>query len=149
MKRFLYLYIFLGVLAYSQEELKFQDVPKEHWAYKAISNLVQKNIIAEDAFEFRGNVPLSRYEFAYNLSKAVNQLQADKADRGDLILLESLVYEFSQELNKIGFDAGTFSGKISNLEIDVNLLRKSIGDNTSSINELNKRIQVLEEKLGN
>lgn len=148
MKKFIFIYLILSTLIFAQRKMIFQDIPQNHWAYKAVENLVDEGVIPQDAYLFRGNSPVTRYEFAYDLSKALNKVNMEKANRGDLVILESLVYEFSQELNKIGFDAETFNGKIENIQNDIELLKKGISENQSSINELTERLKKLEEKVG-
>lgn len=154
MKKFLFVYLLICSLAFGQEKIQenqkliFQDIPKNHWAYKAVENLVDEGVIAQNEYLFRGNSPVTRYEFAYDLSKALNKVQMEKANRGDLVILESLVYEFSQELNKIGFDAETFNGKIENIQNDIGLLKKGISENQSTLKELEARIKKLEKKVG-
>lgn len=149
MKKIIGIYIFIFGLVFAQEQIIFQDIPKEHWAYNAVQNLVDQGIISQNEYLFRGNNPVTRYEFAYDLSKALNKVQLEKANRGDLIILESLVYEFSQELNKIGFDADTFNGKIVNMQSDIEVLKKVTSENQTSIQELSKRLERLENKVGN
>lgn len=149
MKKIIGIYIFIFGLVFAQEQIIFQDIPKEHWAYNAVQNLVDQGIISQNEYLFRGNNPVTRYEFAYDLSKALNKVQLEKANRGDLIILESLVYEFSQELNKIGFDADTFNGKIINMQSDIEVLKKVTSENQTSIQELSKRLERLENKVGN
>ena len=125
MKKIIMIYFTLIVLVYSQgKELIFEDVPKNHWAYKAIENLVNEGVISEDSFLFKGEFPVSRYSFAEGLNRAFNVLNEKKANRGDLVILESLVYEFSRELTKIGFDANLFNGKIENMRVDVEVKTK-------------------------
>ena len=48
----------------------FPDVPDNHWAYEALSNLRNKVLFGYPDGLYRGNRPMSRYEFAV----AINQL---------------------------------------------------------------------------
>lgn len=54
--------------------------------------------------------------------------------------------EFSQELNKIGFDASTFNGRLDNINETIELLRERVNENEKTIDELKKRIETLENK---
>ena len=145
MKKIIMIYFTLIALVYGQgKELIFEDVPKSHWAYKAIQNLVSEGVISEESFLFKGEFPVSRYSFAEGLNRAFNTLNEKKANRGDLVILESLVYEFSRELTKIGFDAETFSGKIENLRADIEILRENSIETQLKIKDLEKRVKKLE-----
>jgi len=149
MKKIIVIYFTLIALAYGQEkELIFDDVPKNHWAYKAIENLVNEGIISEDSFLFKGEFPISRYSFAEGLNRSFNSLDEKKANRGDLVILESLVYEFSRELTKIGFNAELFNGKIENMRIDIEVIRQKNDETQKQVNELRKRIEALEKNAG-
>lgn len=136
------LLIFTSVFA----DVKFEDINKEHWAYSAVDSLVQKGIIPENKYKFNGNEPLTRYDFANNLSRAIDYIDLKKANKEDLNVLEALMLEFSQELNKIGFDASTFNGRIENMNETIELLRVRINENEKTIDELKKRIEALEDK---
>ena len=69
-----------------------------------------------------------------------------KANKEDLNILEALMLEFSQELNKIGFDASTFNGRLDNINETIELLRERVNENEKTIDELKKRIETLENK---
>lgn len=149
MKKFIFIYFLVFIFSFGKnDELQYKDVPKNHWAYSAINNLIEEGVIPEDSFEFKGEEPITRYVFAEGLNKAFEKLDNKKANRGDLVIIESLVYEFSKELTKIGFDTETFNGKIENFRTDIEILRKKVDENELTIKELEKRIKVLEEKEG-
>ncbi|MGL5902935.1 MAG: S-layer homology domain-containing protein [Cetobacterium sp.] len=149
MKKIIMIYFILIVLVYGQKkEFVFEDVPKNHWAHKAIENLVEEGIISEDSFLFKGEFPISRYSFAEGLSRSFNNLDQKKANRGDLVILESLVYEFSRELTKIGFNADLFNGKIENMRIDIEVMKQKNDEVQKQIDILKKRIETLEKNVG-
>ena len=58
--------------------LGYEDLNKEHWAYSSVENLVKKGIIKENSYKFNGEDPVSRYEFAYDLSKMLDKIELDK-----------------------------------------------------------------------
>ncbi|MGL4946523.1 MAG: S-layer homology domain-containing protein [Cetobacterium sp.] len=149
MKKIIVIYFILTTLACAEvKKFIFEDVPKNHWAYKAVQNLVTEGIIKEDGFLFKGEFPISRYNFAESLSRSFNSLDEKKANRGDLVILESLVYEFSRELTKIGFNADLFNGKIENMRIDIEVIRQKNDIIQKDINDLKKRIETLEKNVG-
>lgn len=127
-------------------DTKFEDLNKEHWAYKSINSLVEKGIIKENRYKFNGNEPVTRYEFAEGLARSVDYMDLKKANKEDLNILEALMLEFSQELNRIGFDASTFNGRLDNMNETIELLRERVNESEKLIDELQKRIEALEDK---
>ncbi|AVQ32542.1 S-layer homology domain-containing protein [Fusobacterium varium] len=126
--------------------LGYEDLNKEHWAYSSVENLVKKGIIKENSYKFNGEDPVSRYEFAYDLSKMLDKIELEKANKEDLNILEALILEFSKELNKIGFDTETYNSKIDNINETVELLKKRVNENEIIIDQLKSRIEKLENK---
>ncbi|MGL4393117.1 MAG: S-layer homology domain-containing protein [Fusobacteriaceae bacterium] len=124
--------------------LKYEDIPKEHWAYNSINNLVKKGIIKEDSYLFRGENPVSRYEIAYYLSKTFDKLDTDKASQKDLAVIELLVSEFSKELTKVGFDVQTFNEKLNTMNESLEQLKKVVAENQAALADLKKRVDRLE-----
>ncbi len=77
----------------------FSDVPADHWAYDAVSQLAADGVI--DGYgdsTFKGNRNITRYEMAQMVAKAMakNTSGADKA------LVDKLAAEFAAELNNLG-----------------------------------------------
>lgn len=130
----------------SYGQLNFEDLNKEHWAYSSIENLVKKGIIKENSYKFNGDEPVTRYEFAYNLSRTLDNLELEKANKEDLDILQALILEFSKELNKIGFDTKTYNAKIENINETIELLTQRINENEIIIDKLMKRVEKLENK---
>ncbi|NME36738.1 MULTISPECIES: S-layer homology domain-containing protein [Fusobacterium] len=127
-------------------EVAFKDVPKEHWAYKSINNLVNNQIIDEKDVNFNGNAPLTRYQFAYELSKLFNKLDMEKIDKKEIEVLRGIVTNFSAELNKIGFDYKEFEEKLSQTSEDIDTLKKMVEINNIKIKNLEDRLKSLEKK---
>lgn len=143
MKLILVTMLIFSTISYGQ--LKYEDITKDHWAYTSIENLVNKGIIKEDNYNFRGESSLKRYDFAYSMWKLLNKIELEKADRRDLLILERLVSEFAKELTKFGFDIETFNARIASVEEDINKLKLRVEANEKTIEELLKRIQKLEK----
>ena len=108
--------------------------------------MLKKGIIKENSYKFNGEDPVSRYEFAYDLSKMLDKIELEKANKEDLNILEALILEFSKELNKIGFDTETYNSKIDNINETVELLKKRVNENEIIIDQLKSRIEKLENK---
>ena len=147
MKKLLTL-IFVIASVVSYGELKYEDIDKNHWAYKSVEKLVAEGVIEEDSFRFEGNKPLSRYQFAYDLNNALNKIDLEKTNKKELEILETLVVDFSNELNKIGFDSKTFDERVENIENEIKTLRELINKNNETIKSLEERIKVLEKEAG-
>ena len=147
MKKLLTL-IFVIASVVSYGELKYEDIDKNHWAYKSVEKLVAEGVTEEDSFRFEGNKPLTRYQFAYDLNNALNKIDLEKANKKELEILETLVVDFSNELNKIGFDSKTFDERVENIENEIKTLRELINKNNETIKALEERIKVLEKEAG-
>lgn len=147
MKKLLTL-IFVIASVVSYGELKYEDIDKNHWAYKSVEKLVAEGVIEEDSFRFEGNKLLTRYQFAYDLNNALNKIDLEKANKKELEILETLVVDFSNELNKIGFDSKTFDERVENIENEIKTLRELINKNNETIKALEERIKVLEKEAG-
>lgn len=147
MKKLVAIVSFLACFTLSYSDLKYEDVDKNHWAYKSIEKLVNMGIIKEDSFNFEGNKPITRYEFAVELSNVIDTIDIEKANKKELEILETLVVDFSDELNKIGFDAKTFEERVENIEKEIKRLNNVIEENKKIIEKLEERIKVLEKEL--
>lgn len=139
--------IFLMLSLISLSQIKFEDIPEEHWAYKSVENLVKKGIIAENTFEFKGDKSLTRYEFAYDLSKALNKINLEKANQKELDVLTKIIADFSEELNKTGFDRIAFEEKIKNIETNIEKLEGQLGISNRKLEDIEKRLKLIEREL--
>ncbi|WP_300331853.1 S-layer homology domain-containing protein [Fusobacterium sp.] len=127
------------------EEVKFKDIPTDHWAYKSVKTLVDNNIIDQKSVNFNGNAPLTRYEFAYELSKLFNRLDTEKINKKEIDVLRSIIYDFSAELNKIGFDYKKFEEELSTTKDDIDTLKQMVEINNKKIKTLESKIKELEK----
>ena len=85
----------------------FSDVPADHWAYDAVSQLAADGVIeGYGDTTFRGNQSITRYEMAQMVAKAMAKTDVSAADKA---LIDKLAAEFSDELNNLGV-------RVSNLE---------------------------------
>jgi len=91
----------------------FADVPTDHWAYDAVSQLAADGVIeGYGDSTFKGNRNITRYEMAQMVAKAMtkNTSGADKA------LVDKLAAEFAAELNNLGV-------RVSNLERNSDMVK--------------------------
>lgn len=93
------------------------DVPVDHWAYAAVNLLIKDGLI--DGYPdgtFRGDKPISRYEMAQLVDKALQN--EDKATKEQKALIEKLAIEYALELNKFDTRVTTLEKNQSPLKID-------------------------------
>ena len=91
----------------------FADVPADHWAYDAVSQLAADGVIeGYGDSTFKGNRNITRYEMAQMVAKAMakNTKGADKA------LVDKLAAEFAAELNNLGV-------RVANLERNADMVK--------------------------
>ena len=85
----------------------FSDVPADHWAYDAVSQLAADGVIeGYGDTTFKGNQNITRYEMAQMIAKAMAKTDVSASDKA---LIDKLAAEFSDELNTLGV-------RVSNLE---------------------------------
>ena len=85
----------------------FSDVPADHWAYDAVSQLAADGVIeGYGDTTFRGQQNITRYEMAQMIAKAMARTDVSASDKA---LIDKLAAEFSDELNNLGV-------RVSNLE---------------------------------
>jgi len=88
----------------------FSDVPSDHWAYDAVSQLAQDGVIeGYGDSTFQGNKNITRYEMAQMVAKAMAKSSAGNVNGADKALIDKLAAEFSDELNNLGV-------RVANLE---------------------------------
>ena len=85
----------------------FSDVPADHWAYDAVSQLAADGVIeGYGDTTFRGDQNITRYEMAQMVAKTMAKSDVSAADKA---LIDKLAAEFSDELNNLGV-------RVANLE---------------------------------
>jgi len=122
-KLVLYLFVVVSINSFSSE---YRDISEEHWAYKAIKNLSEKGVLSKRSSTFSGQKYITKYELVNYLSRAMKNIDKEKASSSDLLVLERLIQDFSNDLNDIGFDS-----------------EKQLKE----INSLGKRLRTLERKI--
>jgi len=113
----------------------FSDVPADHWAYDAVSQLAADGVIeGYGDTTFRGNQNITRYEMAQMIAKAMAKSDVSAADKA---LIDKLAAEFSDELNNLGV-------RVSNLERNADMVKwngkaeytyKSLRDKDTKVKE--------------
>ena len=102
---------------------QLRDVAPTDWAYEALRSLVDRYgcISGFPNQTYRGNQPLSRYEFAAGLNSCLNQIErliaSGQADSSpDLETITKLSQEFEGELESLGGRLDEVEGKTALLE---------------------------------
>ena len=98
-----------------------QDVRLTDWAYSALQNLIQRYGFPQGYEDgtFRGNRPLSRYEFAAALNSLLREIEnIDRSSftQDDLKTLRRLQQDFVTELNAIALRVDELDNRIGVLE---------------------------------
>ena len=85
----------------------FADVPADHWAYDAVSQLAADGVIeGYGDNNFKGDKNITRYEMAQMVAKAMAKTNVSGNDKA---IIDKLAAEFSDELNNLGV-------RVANLE---------------------------------
>lgn len=91
----------------------FSDVPADHWAYDAVSQLAADGVIeGYGDSTFKGNRNITRYEMAQMVAKAM----AKTTSGVDKALVDKLAAEFAEELNNLGV-------RVANLERNADMVK--------------------------
>lgn len=95
----------------------FMDVPMNHWAYDAISQLASQGVVSgyPDG-TFKGNNPMTRYEMASIVARGLAVVDMDKASKQDVEMLKKLVVEFKDELDALGVKVDELDSRVAVLE---------------------------------
>jgi hypothetical protein len=113
--------ISVAILGRSASATPFSDVPANHWAYQYIQSLAADGIIdgLPDG-KFNGNRPLTRYEMAAVVARAIAKIQdgeAGFASKADLDKLQKLIDALKDELDALGV-------RVKNVEDSLDALDK-------------------------
>ena len=85
------------VLAAPTAEGSFTDIPKDHWSYAAVDQLVKDGILEGNGDgTFAGDRPMSRYEMAAVIARAEDHIK--NVNPADQALIEKLASEYKAEL---------------------------------------------------
>ena len=95
----------------------FMDVPMNSWAYDAVSQLSASGIVSgyPDG-TFKGNQPMTRYEMASIVARALATVDMNKASKQDVEMLKKLVVEFKDELDALGVKVDKLDSRVAVLE---------------------------------
>ena len=120
MKKFAALLVVAVVMAFAAPAIAanpFMDVPMNHWAYDAIGQLAASGVVNgyPDA-TFKGNQPMTRYEMATAVARALAVVDMQKASKQDVEMLKKLVVEFKDELDALGVKVDNIDSRLAVME---------------------------------
>jgi hypothetical protein len=97
---------------------QFTDVEPTAWAYQALQSLVERYgcIVGYPDKTFRGNRPLSRWEFAAGLNACLDKVLEAAATKEDLDALKRLIDEFKTELAALRGRVDALEARVTQLE---------------------------------
>ncbi|HCA40308.1 MAG TPA: S-layer protein [Aminobacterium sp.] len=95
----------------------FMDVPMNHWAYDAVGQLASRGVVSgyPDG-SYKGNQPMTRYEMASLVARALAVVDMNKASKQDVEMLKKLVVEFNDELDALGVKVDKLDSRVAVLE---------------------------------
>lgn len=111
----------IAVLAFSSiiSAASIEDVPKDHWAYDSVKNLVDKGLLQlyEDG-TFRGADKVSRFQLAEIVAKILEEMDSGqvRGSQEDIEELYKLTAEFQNELVALASQGEYFKERIKELE---------------------------------
>ena len=110
----------------------FADVPRDHWAYEAVSKAVESGLLQGYSNKFYGSRPMTRYQMAVVVARMLDRLHVLKANgrmftAQDIANLEALTIEFADELSLLNVKVSTLEEQVAVLRKDVDLVKYDLG----------------------
>lgn len=94
----------------------FYDVPADHWAYSAVTQLAKDGILTGYGDNsFGGDKTITRYEMAQIVANARTHIT--KANTSDQDLINKLSDEFRDDLDALGVRVARLEKKQSNVKL--------------------------------
>jgi len=112
----------------------FSDVPKDNWAYGAVTKLAQDGILeGYGDGTFRGNQTITRYEMAQIVANAMTK-QSQASDE-DKTVIDKLSKEYKDELASLGARVGKLEAKQPNVNLSGEIRIRSTSDGYANGNK--------------
>lgn len=123
----------ISATALAAASTSFTDVPADHWSYAALDELARDGIIQGYADgSFQGNRPMSRYEMATIVAKAMDKVKSGSL--GDQALVEKLEKEYNTELQSLDKKIDAVNARVDNVKITGFVRTQYDSDTTNSVN---------------
>lgn len=92
----------------------FSDVPADHWAYDAVSQLAKDGVVeGYGDGTYRGEQTITRYEMAQMTARAMAKTDVSAADQA---AIDKLAAEFGDELSSLGVRVAALEKKTDNVK---------------------------------
>ena len=92
----------------------FADVPADHWAYDAVTQLAKDGVIeGYGDGSYRGDQQITRYEMAQMVARAMAKTDVSAADKA---AIDKLAAEFSDELTSLGVRVANLEKRVDNVK---------------------------------
>ena len=93
------------------------DVPKDHWSYQAVDQLVKDGIIeGMPDGTYAGDRAISRYEMAVIVARATDKMEA--ANIADRALIEKMQAEYGSELKTLATDVKELKDEVGKVKFN-------------------------------
>lgn len=93
------------------------DVPKDHWSYQAVDQLVKDGIIeGMPDGTYAGDRAISRYEMAVIVARATEKMEA--ANIADRALIEKMQAEYGSELKTLAADVQDLKNEVGKVKFN-------------------------------
>ncbi|MEL6930298.1 MAG: iron uptake porin [Cyanobacteria bacterium J06600_6] len=114
---------------------QLRDVSPTDWAYEALRSLVDRYgcISGFPNQTYRGNQPLSRYEFAAGLNSCLNQIERLIASSGDSSVAQSDLEAISQLSQEFEAELASLGGRVDEIESRTAIIEDSQFSTTTKL----------------
>ncbi|MCD6545672.1 MAG: S-layer homology domain-containing protein [Thermotogae bacterium] len=131
------------------EGLPLKDVPATHWAYSAVKELLEKNIISgmPDG-TYKGEEPVTRYQMAVVIKNAIDYLESSPkfVKQEDVQALQALVDAMAKQIGENNALVKELKQKLENLAAVGSQVQQSekLAELSEKLEGLSKRLSWLE-----
>lgn len=140
----------LLLLATPAGAVTLTDVPTGHWAYEAVSTLVEKGYmhVGEDQL-FRGDEPADRYTLATVVAKIITEIESGRVSTTpeDVRILRELIEEFRTELVFYYAEVQRVEGEAEGLYQEMTALDELLAKTIVELSDIDRRTLQLEQAI--
>jgi len=127
-------FVFLASAAYADGP--FTDLPSDHWAYAAVSELHAQGLLSgfPDG-SYQGNRTMTRYEVAQLIARVwykVSEMPAGTVDSDVIAQIEKLANEFRSELADLGVQVDNIMATLDDHGSEIDRLKSMIKESNVS-----------------
>lgn len=134
----------LALLPAAAAAADIADVPPGHWAYEAVSQLVERGYVSlgEDKL-FRGDQPVDRYTLASVVAKIIAEIESGRVATTpeDVRTLRALVDELRDDLVTYYADVQRVGGALDGIYADLTASEEAVARIIAALGELESMIE--------